>query len=125
VHLEPAAGPRAGAQLAADQLTARGISVGGEVSKVRVLRLDNALSPSRAVADMRRALREQAAAVLTDGTGVDATWRLADKEHVPICLTYQGGTELVNPETRPNVFRIAPTDHGLAFRLPNTWCRKV
>ena len=106
-----------GAQLAADQLTARGISVGGEVSKVRVLRLDNALSPSRAVADMRRALREQAAAVLTDGTGVDATWRLADKEHVPICLTYQGGTELVNPETRPNVFRIAPTDHGLAFRL--------
>jgi len=69
------------------------------------------------VADMRRALREQAAAVLTDGTGVDATWRLADKEHVPICLTYQGGTELVNPKTRPNVFRIAPTDHGLAFRL--------
>ena len=106
-----------GAQLAADQLTARGISVGGEIAKVRVLRLDNAVSPSRAVADMRRALRERAAAVLTDGTGVDATWRLAEKEHVPIGITYQGGTELVNPETRPNVFRIAPTDHGLAFRL--------
>jgi ABC-type branched-subunit amino acid transport system substrate-binding protein len=106
-----------GARLAADQLTARGLSVGGAPSKVRILKLDNALSPSRAVAGMRRALRDHAAAVLTDGTGVDATWHLADKEHVPICIAYQGGTELVNPETRPNVFRIAPTDHGLAFRL--------
>jgi branched-chain amino acid transport system substrate-binding protein len=106
-----------GARLAADQLTARGITAGGATYKVRVLRLDNALSPSHAVANVRRALRDHAAAILTDGTGVDATWRLADKEHVPICIAYQGGMKLVNPETRPNVFRIAPTDHGLAFRL--------
>jgi ABC-type branched-subunit amino acid transport system substrate-binding protein len=106
-----------GAQLAADRLTLSGITTGGTTYKLRILRLDNALSPSRAVADVRRALREHATAILTDGTGVDATWRLADKEHVPICITYQGGIKLVNPATRPNVFRIAPTDHGLAFRL--------
>jgi branched-chain amino acid transport system substrate-binding protein len=106
-----------GARLAADQLTARGITTGGTTYKVRVLRLDNALSPSRAVANVRRALREHATAILTDGTGVDATWHLAEKQHVPIGITYQGGGALVNPETRPNVFRIAPTDHGLAFRL--------
>ena len=106
-----------GARLAADQLTARGITTGGATYRVRVLRLDNALSPSQAVANVRRALREHATAIVTDGTGVDATWRLADEEHVPICITYQGGAKLVNPETRPNVFRIAPTDHGLAFRL--------
>ena len=29
--------------------------------------------------------------------------------------TAEGG--LVDPDKRPNVFRIAPTDHGIAFRL--------
>jgi len=106
-----------GAQLAVDQLNAQGISVSGAHYRVRILRLDNALSPSRAVADTRRALREHAAAIVTDGTGVDASWRLANAQHVPIAITYQGGLGLVNPQTRPNVFRIAPTDHGLAFRL--------
>jgi ABC-type branched-subunit amino acid transport system substrate-binding protein len=106
-----------GTGLAADQLNAQGLSAGGVHYRVRILRLDNALSPSRAVADTRRALRENAAAIVTDGTGVDATWRLANAAHVPIAITYQGGLGLVNPQTRPNVFRIAPTDHGLAFRL--------
>src|SRR5205823_5332347 len=32
-------------------------------------------------------------------------------------ITYQGGSGLVDPSARPNVFRIAPTDHGIAFRL--------
>lgn len=106
-----------GTRLAADQLNARALSVDGVTYHVRIQRLDNALSPSRAVADTRRALNEHAAAIITDGTGVDATWRLANSKHVPICIAYQGGVGLVNPQTRPNVFRIAPTDHGLAFRL--------
>jgi branched-chain amino acid transport system substrate-binding protein len=106
-----------GVRLAVDQLNARGISVGGKAYRIRVVRLDNSLSPARAVADARQALRRHAVAIMTDGTGVDATWRLANEQHLPICITYQGGTGLVDPKTRPNVFRIAPTDHGLAFRL--------
>ena len=106
-----------GARLAADQLNAQGISAGGKVYRIRVVRLDNGLSPARAVADTRQALRRNAVGIMNDGTGVDATWRLANQKHLPICITYQGGTGLVDPKTRPNVFRIAPTDHGLAFRL--------
>jgi ABC-type branched-subunit amino acid transport system substrate-binding protein len=106
-----------GVRLAADQLNARGISAGGKAYRIRVVRLDNALSPGRAVADTRDALRRHAVAIVTDGTGVDATWRLANQQHVPICISYQGGSGLIDPKTRPNVFRIAPTDHGLAFRL--------
>jgi branched-chain amino acid transport system substrate-binding protein len=106
-----------GVRLAADQLNAQGLSVGGKAYRIRVVRLDNALSPGRAVANTRNALRRRAVAIMTDGTGVDATWRLANQQHVPICITYQGGTGLVDPKTRANVFRIAPTDHGLAFRL--------
>jgi ABC-type branched-subunit amino acid transport system substrate-binding protein len=106
-----------GVQLAADQLNAQGLRIGAKTYNVRVLRFDNALSPARAVADTRRALHDHATAIITDGTGVNATWRLANQQHVPIGITYQGGVGLVNPKTRPNVFRIAPTDHGLAFRL--------
>ena len=36
---------------------------------------------------------------------------------MPICIVYEGGKQAVDPATRPNVFRIAPTDHGIAFRL--------
>src|SRR4051812_27722151 len=66
-----------GVQLAADQLEAQGLSVAGHSSRIRTLHLDNALSPSQAVSDPRRALREDTAAIVTDGTGVDASWRLA------------------------------------------------
>jgi branched-chain amino acid transport system substrate-binding protein len=53
---------------------------------------------------------------VTDGTGVDATWQLAERDDVATCITYDGGTGLVNEQERPNVFRIAPTNHGIAFR---------
>ena len=106
-----------GVRLAADQLNAQGLTAGRTRFQLRVLRLDNALSPVKAVADTRRALREHAVAIVTDGTGVNATWQLANSEHLPICIAYQGGETLVDPERRPNVFRIAPTDHGLVFRL--------
>ena len=32
-------------------------------------------------------------------------------------VVYDGDENLVDPETRPNVFRIAPTNHGMAFRF--------
>jgi ABC-type branched-subunit amino acid transport system substrate-binding protein len=48
---------------------------------------------------------------------VDATWQLASDKDVAICITYDGGTGLVDVEQRPNVFRIAPTNRGIAFRL--------
>ncbi len=106
-----------GVQLAVDQINGRGLGVGLSQYRLRVLRLDNALSAAKAVGDMREALRNHALAIVTDGTGVDATWQLANARDVPICIAYDGGENLVDPQKRPNVFRIAPTDHGLAFRL--------
>ena len=77
--------------------------------------MDSALSPARALANVRRAANEHAIAVVDEGTGVDASWRVA--RGMPIGIVFQGGKKLVDPATRPNVFRIAPTDHGIAFRL--------
>ena len=100
-----------------------GIAVAGPIDtkdrtvELRVKRLDNALSPRQAIANVRRAVADEAAAIVDEGTGVDGSWRIAGDAQIPICITYQGGMGLVDVEQRPNVFRIAPTDRGIAFRL--------
>jgi ABC-type branched-subunit amino acid transport system substrate-binding protein len=93
-----------------------GLIVGNRSYRVQVKVYDNHLSARRAVEDTRRALDAGAVGIVTDGTGIDATWPIADREHVPICIVYDGGSGLVDVEQRPNVFRIAPTNHGIAFR---------
>jgi branched-chain amino acid transport system substrate-binding protein len=106
-----------GAELGAQLVNGRGLNVGGQSYVLRIKRVDNRLSPQSAVANVRRAVADDAVAVVDEGTGVDASWRIAADADLPLCITYQGGIGLVDPERRPNVFRIAPSDHGLAFRL--------
>jgi ABC-type branched-subunit amino acid transport system substrate-binding protein len=88
----------------------------GDVVDFKVVTSDNAGSPSRAVANIRRAVNQGASAIITDGTGVDAGWEIANAKSVPIGIVYDGDEGLVDPEARPNVFRIAPSNHGMAFR---------
>jgi len=108
---------RHGVELAASNLNGGGgILVGAQRYRLVVKLYDNHLSARAAVADTRRALDAGALALVTDGTGVDATWQIAAHDHMPICIGYDGGTGLVDPGKRPNVFRIAPTNHGIAFR---------
>ena len=106
-----------GVRLAAAELNARGIRVAGTSYTLKVRSFDSALSPARAVANVRRAVADGAVAIVDEGTGVNASWRIAEKRGVPICIVFEGGSSLVDAETRSNVFRIAPTDHGVAFRL--------
>jgi ABC-type branched-subunit amino acid transport system substrate-binding protein len=94
-----------------------GIAIGGRPYDLRVKRLDNGLSPRRALQNVRRAVDDGAIAIVDEGTGIDATWPVAERAGVPIGIVYQGGEDLVDAGTRPNVFRIAPSNHGLAFRL--------
>jgi ABC-type branched-subunit amino acid transport system substrate-binding protein len=106
-----------GTRLAAAQLNATGIRIGDASYRLTVRTMDSGLSPARAVANVRRAVADGAVAIVDEGTGVDASWRIAARRGVPICIVFEGGRSLVDPQTRPNVFRIAPTDHGIAFRL--------
>jgi branched-chain amino acid transport system substrate-binding protein len=107
-----------GLQLAVDEINATGgIATKDTVYQLKVKRYDNALSPRQALANARRAIADGAVAIVDDGTGVDASWRVANDAHVPIGITYGGGLDLVDAAKRPNVFRVAPTDHGIAFRL--------
>ena len=107
-----------GVQLAAAQANAKGgVLIDNRLYTVRTERLDNALSPQRAVANVRQAIDDHAVAVVTDGTGVDASWSVAQRAKLAIGVVYDGTRRLIDPQARPNVFRVAPTDHGVAFRL--------
>jgi branched-chain amino acid transport system substrate-binding protein len=106
-----------GARLAAGEVNANGIRIGRTTYELRVTTMDTALSPARAVANMRRAAARHAIAVIDEGTGIDASWRIAQGAGIPVGVVFEGGRQIVDPIARPNVFRIAPTDHGVAFRL--------
>src|SRR4051794_25479705 len=62
----------------------------GDVANFKVVTYDNAGSPSRAVANLRRAIGRGAVAVVTDGTGVDAGWKIAARAKVPVGIVYDG-----------------------------------
>ena len=102
-----------GAALAASKAA---VDVNGVKYRFRIKRYDTGLSPSTAVRNVRKAIADGAVAVVDEGTGVDASWQIARDADVPLAVTYQGGEGLVDAAKRPNVFRIAPTDHGMAFR---------
>lgn len=107
-----------GASLAVLELQQAGpFEVGGTSYKLEVKRFDTGGSPLTAVSNVRRAVSEHAIAILDEGTGVNASWEIARAAQIPIGILYQGGIDLVDPAKRPNVFRIVPTDHGIAYRL--------
>jgi ABC-type branched-subunit amino acid transport system substrate-binding protein len=108
---------RQGVELATSGINSGGgLIVGSRSYRLHVKVYDNHLSARTAVEDTRSALDAGAVAIITDGTGVDATWQIAAQKNVPIGIVYDGGSGLVDPVKRPNVFRIAPTNHGIAFR---------
>jgi ABC-type branched-subunit amino acid transport system substrate-binding protein len=107
-----------GVELAVAQLNAAGGLAAASGSRpVKVLRLDNASSPSRGAGNVRDALARGAVAIVDDGTAVDAAWREAGSAGVPVGIAGSGASGLVDPHLRPGVFRVAPTDRAVAFRI--------
>lgn len=107
-----------GAELAVAEINARGgLEADGGRVRLSVRVLDSGLSPERSAANVREAVRLGAVAVVDEGTGVEASYRIAADAGLPIGIVYQGARSLVDPATRRNVFRIAPTDRGVSFRL--------
>jgi ABC-type branched-subunit amino acid transport system substrate-binding protein len=103
-----------GAELAAQNAV---VGSNGVTYHFRIKRYDTGLSARTAVRNVRRAIAEGAVAIVDEGTGVDASWQIARDAGTPLAVTYQGGEGLIDPVKRPNVFRIAPTDHGMSYRL--------
>jgi ABC-type branched-subunit amino acid transport system substrate-binding protein len=112
-----------GATLAAAQVNQHGgIRLKSGTYKLRIRRYDDALSAATGAANVRRAVADGAIAIVDEGTGVSAAYKRATG--VPIGIVHEGGEDLVDPRTRPNVFRVAPTDFGLATRLAADLARR-
>ena len=86
-----------GARLAAGEVNAAGITVGGQHYSLTIRTADTGLSPARAVSNVRRAVDDHAVAIVDEGTGIDASWRVAARKHVPIGVVFAGGHEIVDP----------------------------
>src|SRR3954454_23067564 len=94
-----------GTRLGTSEVNAAGIRIGDTLYELRVRTMDTGLSPARAVANVRRATGQDAVAIGDEGTGIDASWRVA--RGVPVCVVFAGGDQVTDPVTRPDVFRIA------------------
>jgi ABC-type branched-subunit amino acid transport system substrate-binding protein len=107
-----------GAQLASDEINkAGGISVGGKKYQVKLLALDNELSPTKSLDNVKRAVSEKAVAIIDDGYTVDATYQAAADAGLPIMIDYDTNAALVDATKRPNVYRIAPPNDAMAEHL--------
>lgn len=107
-----------GVTLAIDEVNASGgVKLGDASYTLEAEKMDNGLSPQKALSNVRAAVSKGAAAIVDEGTGIQASWAVANEAHIPIGIVYQGGEGLVDPQEKPNVFRITPTDHGIAYRL--------
>jgi ABC-type branched-subunit amino acid transport system substrate-binding protein len=105
-----------GAELAVGEINASGgVNLSNRRVRLNVTRSDSRLSPSTTVDNVRRAARDGALAVISEGTGT--TEAAAVDPGLPIAIVYRGDTSLVDITQRRNVFRIAPTNRAVALRL--------
>src|SRR4051812_7738370 len=108
-----------GARLAVDEINGRGgLELrNGRRRKLKLVVLDNASSPATALDNAREAVSRKAAMLLTDGTGATAIGDLTDRAHLPAFIVFEGGTQLIDPQRHPSVFRLAPADAIMTRRL--------
>jgi ABC-type branched-subunit amino acid transport system substrate-binding protein len=107
-----------GAKLAADEINkAGGITVGGKKYQVKLLALDNGLSSTTSMDNVKRAVSEKAVAIIDDGYTARDTAKIAGDAGIPIMVDWDTTAELIDPTARPNVYRIAPPNDSLSEHL--------
>ena len=107
-----------GTKLAVQDINDRGgVKLGGQNRPLEVIVLDHGSSPANALAHARQAVRDKAAVLLTDGTGVTSMAAVTDPAKLPVFIVFEGGKGLIDPERWPTLFRLAPADAVLARRI--------
>jgi branched-chain amino acid transport system substrate-binding protein len=107
-----------GAQLAVDDLNARGgVRIGETKHKLKLIVLDNGGSPANALANARTAVADHALALLTDGTGAASVAAVSDPANLPVFICFDGGAGLIDPQQFPTLFRMAPADPTMAQHI--------
>ena len=107
-----------GAQLAVDELNkGGGLRIGSRRVPFELKTEDNGGSAQQAVEIARRAVKDHALAIITDGTGARAVAAVTDPASLPVFIVFDGDTRLTDAASMPSIFRIAPADKPMATRL--------
>ena len=87
-----------GARLAVDDINERGgVTRRRPDRPLELVVLDHAGSPANALAHARQAVRDKAAVLLTDGTGVTSVAAVTDPAKLPVFIVFEGGQDLIEP----------------------------
>src|SRR2546423_2632583 len=74
---------------------------------IRFKRYDSGLSARTAVANVRRAVTDGAIAIIDEGTGINASWRVAGDAKGPTCVALSGGRGLLASRPPPPLLPVA------------------
>lgn len=115
-----------GARLAVEQVNAEGgVETPDGKRRMRLEVLDNGASPQTAVANARTAVAAGAVVLITDGVGAAAVTEVTDPAVLPVFVVFEGGEDIVDPESRPSLFRMAPSDKPMSRRLADYLSEKA
>ena len=103
-----------GARLAMAQINAAG-GIGGRSVSLDVM--DHGNSVQTAQAQARRAVDSGAALLLSDGVGAVAVSGVTGPARLPTVITFESGTDLIDEDARPTLFRLAPANAPMTRRL--------
>ncbi len=107
-----------GARLATEEINAAGgIEVGKTKKLLKLDVLDHAGSAQTAQAHARAAVNDGAALLISDGVGAIAVSQVTGPSALPTIITFEGGTDLIDEEGRPTLFRLAPANRPMTMRL--------
>ena len=96
-----------GADLAVRELNAAGgVSINGTRHRVELRTYDDGLDPQRTRAAVQRAIHDGAFGIVTDGYGSAASAPDSAAAGVPEIVVFNGSTSLIDPQTRPSLFRL-------------------
>lgn len=107
-----------GAQLAVDQINAQGgVTIAGRRHRITLTTMDSRGSAETAADNVRQAIGRGAVAIVDEGTGVEASSQDAQRAGVAIGVVLHGRAALIDAASRPNVFRLAPSNAAIAERI--------
>jgi ABC-type branched-subunit amino acid transport system substrate-binding protein len=98
---------RRGADLAVRELNAKGgVEVAGAEHQVTLRTYDDGLDPQRTRSAVQTAIHDGAVGVLTDGYGAATVAGDTARAGVPVIVVNNGDATLMDPASRPSVFRL-------------------
>ena len=109
---------RRGADLAVREINAKGgMVVAGVKHTVTLRTYDDGLDPQRTRAAVQTAIHDGAVGIVTDGYGAAATAQDSASAGVPVIVVNNGEAALMDPSSRPSLFRLGIPDDAAASVL--------